>query len=464
MRRAAFAFIIALAVCAFGARAASMLDTTFSIGSGANGIVEQVQELPDGKVLICGNFTSFNGSARGYIARLNANGSVDETFNAAPSYWVRHFSVQPDGKIVIGGFFTSVGGANRNRIARLNADGSLDTSFNVGAGIETIIAAGIDGNIDPFVFWTELQADGKILATGNFRTYNGASSQGLVRINPDGSRDATFNVGNGLNSWGRTIRVMTNNQVLVGGWFTEYNARGANRLVRLNPDGSRDLAMDAFYGDKTAVYSIAVLADGKMITSGHSLNEEGLFDRCIVRLNSNGTVDGSWVGSSNDKTESLMLQRDGKVIAGGYFNQLNGQRRTSIGRYNLDGTVDQNFAAEIDNFVWTVSMGRNGKFYISGGFTTVDGVSRPGVARLNLPEGAGLGGTPNPPEIVLPRVANGRFQATVNSQNGFTYVLQHRSPSSPTWTSLAGVSGNGGQITLTDPTPAPPRFYRVEVR
>jgi uncharacterized delta-60 repeat protein len=455
---------ITIAVFALGARAASMLDTTFSIGTGANGIVEQVQELPDGKVLICGNFTSFNGSPRGYIARLNANGSVDEAFNASPSYWVRHFSVQTDGKIVIGGFFTSVGGMNRNRLARLNADGSLDTAFNVGAGIETIIAAGIDGNIDPFVFWTELQADGKILATGNFRTYDGASSQGLVRINTDGSRDATFNVGNGLNSWGRTIRVMTNNQVLVGGWFTEYNARGANRLVRINPDGSRDLAMDAYYGDKTAVYAIAVLADGKMITSGHSLNEERLFERNIVRLNANGTVDGGWVGSSNEKTESLTLLRDGKVIAGGYFNQLNGQRRTSIGRFNLDGTVDQNFAAEIDNFVWTVAMGRNGKFYISGGFTTVDGVSRRGVARMSLPEGTGPGGTPTAPEILLPRLANGRFQATVNSQSGFTYVLQHRSPSSAIWTSLAGVSGSGSQITLTDPTPAPPRFYRVEVR
>src|SRR5215207_8561702 len=107
MRRAAFFLTIASALCVFAARAASMLDTTFAIGSGANGIVEQVQELPDGKVLICGNFTTFNGSQRSYIARLNPNGSVDETFNAAPSYWVRHFSVQTDGKIVIGGFFTS---------------------------------------------------------------------------------------------------------------------------------------------------------------------------------------------------------------------------------------------------------------------------------------------------------------------------------------------------------------------
>lgn len=463
MRRIASSLLFAILFCR-AAAGASLLDTTFNVGSGANGIVEQVVELLDGKVLICGNFTTFNGQNRNYIARLNADGSLDPAFNATPSYWVRHFSVQPDGKIVIGGFFTSVAGQPRNRIARLNADGSLDTSFAVGSGIETIIAAGIDGNIDPFVFWTELQPDGKIIATGNFRTYSGESSQGLVRINPNGTRDTTFNVGNGLNSWGRTIRVLTNNQVLVGGWFTEYNARGANRLVRINPDGSRDDSMNAFYGDKTAIYSIAVLGDGKMITSGHSLNEEGLFDRCIVRLNPNGSADPGWVGSSNDKTESLLLLRDGKVIAGGYFNQLNGQRRTSIGRYNADGTVDQNFFAEIDNYVWTVAIGRNGKVYISGGFTRVDGTTMPGVARLRLPEGSGTGGTPIAPQMVLPRISNNRFQVTVSSESGFTYVLQHRGPENTTWTSLAGVSGSGSQITLTDPTPQSPRFYRVEVR
>lgn len=463
MLRALWTLIIAIALCR-PAAAASLLDTTFNIGSGANGVVEQVAELADGKVLICGNFTTFNGQNRSYIARLNADGSVDTTFNAQPSYWVRHFSVQTDGKIVIGGFFTTVAGQPRNRIARLNADGSLDTTFNVGSGIETIIAAGIDGNIDPFVFWTELQPDGKIIATGNFRTYNGESSQGLVRINPNGTRDTTFNVGNGLNSWGRTIRVLGNNQILVGGWFTEYNAQGANRLVRINPDGSRDTTMNAFYGDKTAVYAIAVQSDGKMITSGHSLNEEGLFDRCIVRLNTNGTVDPTWVGSSNDKTESLLLMRDGRLIAAGYFNQLNGQRRTALGRYNANGSVEQNLLAEIDNYVWTVAIGRNAKIYISGGFTRVDATTMPGVARLSLPEGSVPGGTPTAPNMVLPRVVNNRFQVTVASESGFTYVLQHRSPASTTWTSLAGVSGSGSAITLTDPMPQSPRLYRVEVR
>src|SRR5436305_8405674 len=82
-----------------GAKAGSLLDTSFDIGTGADGLVEQVLELPDGKVLICGNFTTFNGQNRSYIARLNHDGSVDLSFQAHPSYWVRHMTVQQDGKI-----------------------------------------------------------------------------------------------------------------------------------------------------------------------------------------------------------------------------------------------------------------------------------------------------------------------------------------------------------------------------
>ncbi|HTG43757.1 MAG TPA: delta-60 repeat domain-containing protein, partial [Verrucomicrobiae bacterium] len=195
--------------------AASIVDPSFNPGTGAGGgIVEQALPQPDGKILVCGNFTSFNGQNRGYVARLNSDGSVDSSFLAQPGYWVRNMALQADGKIIIGGYFTTVQGVPRNLVARLNSDGSLDPSFNPGLGARDIIAGGVDGNIDPFVFWVAVQPDGKILITGNFRSYDGASSTGLARINPDGSRDTSFNVGPGFDSWGRHILVLPNGQIL----------------------------------------------------------------------------------------------------------------------------------------------------------------------------------------------------------------------------------------------------------
>ena len=452
-----------LGVSAAWLRAASLVDTTFNPGAGANGIVEHVVLQPDGKILVCGNFTSFGGQDRGYVARLNDNGSVDMSFNAHPGYWVRHMSLQTDGKIVIGGFFTNVEGIKRNRIARLNADGSLDTSFDPGAGCEVIIAPGIDGNTDPFVMWTELQSDGKILACGNFLNYNGAGASGIVRINPDGSRDTGFT--GGLNSWGRSIKVLTNGQILLTGWFTEYRGRSFNRIVRIAPDGTPDLTFNAFYGDKTAVYSIGQQGNGQWITSGHSLNEQGLFNREICRLNLDGTVDQSWVGSTNEKTEGILMQRDGKAIVVGYFSLANGVPRKGIARFNADGTLDPNLVANADNYVWTVVNGGAGKILVSGGFTTIDGIARGGVARLNLPEAAGTGGTATAPTIANARIVSGHFQCTVPTEANFTYVLQYKNAATDTtWNSLPGLGGTGSPVTLSDSQAVGTRFYRVEVR
>lgn len=456
--------LAAYAACeTFGA---SLVDTTFNPGTGANGIVEQVLQQADGKILICGNFSSFNGQNKGYVARLNSDGSVDSTFTAGPGYWVRHIALQADGKIVIGGYFTTVEGVKRNRIARLNADGSHDLSFNPGAGCEVIIGAGIDGNVDPFVMWLEVLPDQKILAVGNFRNYNGAGSTGIVRINPDGSRDTTFNVGPGLDSWGRTIKPLSNGQVMIGGWFTSYNNRGANRVVRINADGSPDATFNTFYGDKTAIYSIVQQSNGQLITAGHSLNEQGLFLREIVRLNLDGSVDSSWPGTTNEKTETLLMQPNGKVLVGGYFNRVNGELRNRLARYNPDGALDSTFVVNADNFVWTIAPTlTSGKVLVSGGFTTLDGIPRGGVARINLPEGDNGPLTPTPPRIINPRLIGNRFECVVGTLSGFTYQLQYKTTAAGTnWITFNGVAGTGGPVTLVDPRANGVRFYRVEVR
>lgn len=442
--------------------AASSLDLTFNVGSGANGIVEQVLPLPSGKILICGNFTTFNGVSRPYIARLNSDGSVDPTFVAAPSYWVRNMSVQPDGKIIIGGFFTSVARQSRNLIARLHPDGAVDSSFNPGTGCRDIIAGGIDGNIDPFVFWTAVQPDGKILATGNFRNYNGASSVGLVRINPDGSRDTTFNVGGGLNSWGRHILVMPNGQILVSGWFTWYNNKSCNRLARINSNGLADTGFNPFFGDKTAIYSTALVANNKIIAAGHSLNEEGLFKREMARLNPDGSFDESFVGKTNEKTESVVVQPDGKVIVVGNFSSVNDQPQGQLARFFPDGQVDSSLRASIDNFVWSAALQSDGKLLISGGFWTVDGQSRVGVARLNT--GIVPGQQPDPAPI-LSATASSHTQVVLNwsdtSPNRTGYVIERKIGAGGVYQSIATANSSLRTFTDNNASPATGYYYRL---
>ena len=92
----------------------------------------------DGRIIIGGTFISMRGQPRNFIARLNADGSLDMNFNPGTNSFVQTLKMQTDGKILVGGDFTMLDGQTRERIARLNADGTIDTDFNTMANIVSI--------------------------------------------------------------------------------------------------------------------------------------------------------------------------------------------------------------------------------------------------------------------------------------------------------------------------------------
>lgn len=148
------------------------LSTDFHPGNGANNIVLCMAVQGDGKIIIGGYFTSYNFDSAPRVARLNADCSIDNTFTPGDGAndTVRCIALQDDGKIIIGGDFTSYNTIPVNRIARLNKDGSLDTSFDPGTGA------------DDSVYSIALQSDGKILIGGAFTHYNDISINHIARI------------------------------------------------------------------------------------------------------------------------------------------------------------------------------------------------------------------------------------------------------------------------------------------
>lgn len=434
----------------------SLVDPTFNPGTGANGgFVESMVIQPDKKILICGDFITFNGDPHGYISRLNPDGSVDPTFAAYVGYWVRFMALQPDGKVVIGGWFTDVQGVPRNRVARLNSDGTLDTSFDPGAGCEGKIVPA-DPN-EPFIFALALQPDGKIIIGGNFVTYNGVVCNGLARINSDGSFDPTFNTSSGCDSWVRSLHLMPNGQVYVTGWFQNYQNQPHNRLMLLNSDGSPVTSFAPYFGESTSVYSVSPLANSQVIAAGHSINPDAPFHTEIVRLNPDGSFDPTFNADgsgADDKIETTLLQPDGKIIIAGYFNTYNGTSVAGVNRLNPDGTLDPTYAAEVDNWVWTALAQDDSNVLICGAFYTVDGFPRNGIARLTV----------NPvPWIASPRVNGTTFSISVGTVSGKSYALQYKSTLADTsWVTLPSVPGDGTVQTLSDTNAVSnARFYRV---
>jgi uncharacterized delta-60 repeat protein len=352
------------------------LDTGFNPGTGASGRVLTLAVQADGKILMGGIFTSYNGTARNNIARLNADGSLDTGFNPGTGANSSIFTtqIQPDGKIIIGGFFTSYNGTARNYIARLNADGSLDSGFNPGAGtnigIETMA----------------LQADGKILIGGEFTQYNGVDRIGIARLNADGSLDASFNSGLEINSVVVTLAVQPDGKILIGGGFGSYNGVPRSSIARLNSDGSLDTSFNPGTGSNNGVPTLAVQADGKVMIGGEFTQYNGVDRIRIARLNADGSLDMDFNPGMgpNSTVYTLAPQADKKILIGGFFTSYNGTERNRIARLNADGSLDTGFnpGTGANGSIWTTAIQPDGKIIIGGDFTGYDGVSRVRINRI----------------------------------------------------------------------------------
>jgi uncharacterized delta-60 repeat protein len=167
-------------------QADGMIDPTFNPtipGSPAGTPwVSCVAIQPDGKILVAGEFAALDSASLTNIGRLNADGTLDNTFAAQAGGSNPHVFavlVQADGKVLVGGIFNTLNSQACSCIGRLNADGTLDASFDPGA--------------NSYVSSLALQTDGKILVGGSFTNLGGQSRNYVGRLNADGTLDMTFN-------------------------------------------------------------------------------------------------------------------------------------------------------------------------------------------------------------------------------------------------------------------------------
>lgn len=163
------------------------IDTSFVVGTGFNGNINRncIVLQPDGKIIVGGDFTSYSGVSSNRIIRLNSDGSIDSSFNIGTglNQLVSAIVLQPDGKIIVGGSFTLYNGTQKDRIVRLLSDGTLDTSFNIGG-------LGFSNQVQSLC----LQPDGKIICGLVLETtFNNTNSvKEICRLNSDGSLDTSF--------------------------------------------------------------------------------------------------------------------------------------------------------------------------------------------------------------------------------------------------------------------------------
>lgn len=407
------------------------LDTSFNTADaqrrneeGANNTVRTISVQSDGRIWIGGDFTNYNGYTSNRLARLDSNGSLDAAITGGANATVYSIMRTPLGNTLIGGAYTDFSGNwYRDYLLQLTREGWMDANFDTGDG--AITGEGANGTVRTIA----IQGDGKVLIGGEFLHYNRVSRNRIARLKTDGTLDTTFAPGTGANGVVTAIVLQPDGKILVGGNFTTFNNIACNRLARLHPDGRLDDTFDPGAGANDAVHTMVLQNNGKIVIGGAFTTYRGASCNRITRLNSDGSIDPSFMGMANGEVTSLLLQPDGKILVGGAFTTYNGTACKQIARINTNGNLDAGFnsGSGFNAPVTTMTLQADGRILVGGSFTAYNGTARKHIARLNsdgtLDDRFYPGVKPNGPYYsVTTRKGNGiQAGGEFNSINGLGY-------------------------------------------
>jgi uncharacterized delta-60 repeat protein len=384
-RRIFLVFLFVLSGSLTAVRAAAptpgQLDTTFAPAPGTNDAVNVVIPQPDGKVIAAGRFTFANNVARKRIARFNFDGSLDTTFDPGTGAdgEITAVVLQTDGRIVVAGRFTSFNGFTHNRICRLNANGSVDQTFGLGNGINNAALA------------LALQSDGRILVGGQFSQIDLTQRFNLARLNTDGSVDLSFDPGNGPNGDVNAIVIQPDGRIIIGGTFIGYDGFARGGVAGVLGNGALDPSFDSGVGTGGSVFALALQHNGQIVLGGRFVQYSGTNRTFIARVFGDGSLDFGFSPAPNDWIQSLAVEPDDRILVGGFFTGIDGFGRNRIARLNTNGSVDLTFdpgagcvgsltndATQVDS----IAVQQFGRVLAGGIFTSYDNQLRDNIVRL----------------------------------------------------------------------------------
>ena len=384
----AFVSISLMILCSFSSAQVTSVDTTFgavpSIPIPSTAAIQHLVQ-PDGKIVAWGAQLVADGKASGDVVRLNANGTVDQTFSYCGCGLVTLSNVvlQPNGQLIL------AGAGQTAKMIRLNSDGSIDPSFvsgtppnPFGASVFTAVA---------------IQPDGKIFAYRR-QAQTGFAELSLFRFNQDGSVDSGFSsifMTSGSPAAGNVGGL----SFLPDGRFylavTQGTFGSSSTLRRYNSDGSVDSTWETpsfssgGFPTSVSINSISLESAGSLLVSGKWDTVNGLAKPNLIRLLSGGNVDLTFSPSTSLSGNGVQALSDGRIL----FSQLiDVGGIVKLYRLNSDGSLDKSFTMDpsVDSVANRWQTDSSGNIVFLG----LIGSSRRFV-RLDPNGGAEMGFAPN---------------------------------------------------------------------
>ena len=337
---------------------------------------------------IYGSFTGYNSTAYGRIVKLLPNGDVDTSFNTGTGFNNNSFGFQSivkqtDGKLVVTGNFTSFNGTARNRIARLNTDGSLDTSLVVGTGFNNITSG------------VEVDSQGRIVVCGSYASYSGVSANRIIRLLSGGTVDTSFVYGTAFNNVTNSVVINSDDSMYVGGYFSTYSGITSNRIIKLTAGGTVDTSFNVGTGlnSNTSNQPVGLISDGDggVYVFGYFTTYSGITANRLTKLLPTGQIDPNFnIGNGfNGPVITAYKVLNDKLLISGTFTSFNGLT-VSNGTIvlNSDGSIYRTFSGNYNN-IFTIGN----RFYgnLNNGVTElIDDESLPTISPTTIIANAGV--------------------------------------------------------------------------
>jgi uncharacterized delta-60 repeat protein len=406
------------------------VDTSFNCQPGFSipfGIptVRSIKIQSDGKILVGGNFSQYKGITVNGIVRLNTDGSIDNTFSSPslPLNGVYTIVFDSFDNIYVGGDFNSYSGFSAQRIVKLTPSGSVDQSFNLNNGFNGVVSKIVVDSSD------------NLYVVGFFTTYSGVSENRIIKLLNNGQKDTSFDNTTGFNGNVNDIVIDSFGKLYVVGLFTQYKGANNTRIIKLNTDGTRDatFATNRFStNNATEMNSIHIDASSNIYIGGRFTTYNLFFQNSIIKVNSLGDLDLSFNSfgtiGPNQSVYVIKTDSNGDLIIGGIFNSYKQPLGfTSIKTYNakLNTQFNPNYGVNVSVSVGGINVSALGKspttnnIYVGGFFEnyTLLNSNYRAIAILGLnPDGS-----PNP-SINVNAGANSTIQSMFIDSAGGIYL------------------------------------------